>query len=396
VASTLRGSDRPLTDLYDVALLDLDGVVYVGPDAVPGVPGALSAARRAGMRLAFVTNNAARPPDVVARHLTDLGISAEPHEVVTSSQAAARYLADRLPRGARVLVVGTTGLVAALEEQGLVPVHDAESDPVAVVQGYSPDVDWRLLAEGAVAINRKLPWVATNVDPTVPSPRGPLPGNGSLVAALRCATGVKPVVTGKPDPTMHRESLLRTGAERPIVVGDRLDTDIEGANAVGCPSLLVFSGVTTPADLLRAPARLRPTYLAADAGGLLVAHEAPSAVEGGSRCGRWAARSDEDGLQLRCLQATVDSRGGGAGSAGGAGGGRSESGGGLARGLDEDLLDALRALCAAAWAGDDEGASVPRRLAVVTADGDDASRSAAQEAINRLRLDGEPTGTAAG
>src|SRR5204862_3450126 len=137
------------------------------------------------------------------------------------------------------------------------------------------------------AINRGVLWVATNADPTVPSPRGPLPGNGSLVAALRHATGAEPVVTGKPDPTMHRESLLRTGAKRPIVVGDRLDTDIEGANAVGCPSLLVLSGVTQPAELLRSRARLRPTYLARDVSGLLATHTEPTAVEGGSRCGRW-------------------------------------------------------------------------------------------------------------
>src|SRR3954454_12450514 len=308
VASTLRGSDRPRTEVDDVALLDLDGVVYIGPDAVSGVPRALASARQAGMRLAFVTNNAARPLEVVARHLTELGIRANPEEVVTSSQAAARYLAERLPGGARVLVVGTTGLEEALKEQGLVPVHDANGDLDAVAQGYSPELDWRSLAEGSIAINRGVLWVATNVDPTVPSPRVPLPGNGSLVAALRHATGAEPVVTGKPDPTMHRESLLRSGAERPIVVGDRLDTDIEGANAVGCPSLLVLSGVTTPADLLRAGAPLRPTYLAHDVAGLLTAHPEPVEVEGGSRCGRWEATAEADGLRLGRAPGRADGR----------------------------------------------------------------------------------------
>ena len=162
------------------------------------------------MRLAFVTNNAARPPHVVADHLNDLGIAARVGEIVTSAQAAARHLADRLPGGASVLVVGTTGLDEALRERGLNPVGSAEGQVDAVVQGYSPEMNWRLLAEGAIAINRGVPWVATNIDPTVPSPRGPLPGNGSLVAALRCATRRDPVVTGKPDPTMHRESVLRS------------------------------------------------------------------------------------------------------------------------------------------------------------------------------------------
>jgi glycerol 3-phosphatase-2 len=327
VPSSLRGSDRPLTELYDVALLDLDGVVYIGSDAVPGAPAVLGAARRAGMRLAFVTNNAARPPRVVARHLVDLGIQAEPEEIVTSSQAAARYLAEHLPARARVLVVGTTGLIEALDERGLTPVPDALGPVDAVVQGYSPDLSWRQLAEGAVAINRGVPWVATNVDPTVPSPRGPLPGNGSLVAALRHATGVEPFVTGKPQPAMHRESLLRSGAQRPIVVGDRLDTDIEGANTVGCPSLLVMSGVTAVPDLLAAPPERRPTYLGADVGALLEAHPEPVAEGALTICGTWEVRRAAEGLVL------------------------SRRSGDDAR----DGLDAVRALCAAVWS-DDESA----------------------------------------
>ena len=328
MTSSLRGTDRPLSQVYDVALLDLDGVVYVGPDAVPGAPDALARARSDGMRLAFVTNNAARPPSVVAAHLTELGIAADPAEVVTSSQAAARYLAERLPQGSHVLVVGTVGLVDALRERDLVPVDDADGPVDAVVQGFSPELNWRLLAEGSIALNRGVPWVATNADPTVPSPRGPLPGNGSLVATLRHATGREPVITGKPDPAMHRESLLRSGAERPLVVGDRLDTDIEGANAVGCASLLVLSGVTTPADLLRAAPKLRPTYLAAEVGGLLSPHPQPDVVEGGTRCGRWGVA--QNGRVLRLGADRTD--------------GAAPDG--------EDELDALRALCAAAWAAD--------------------------------------------
>jgi hypothetical protein len=230
-----------------------------------------------------------------------------------------------------VLVVGTVGLVDALRERRLIPVHSAEGPVDAVVQGYSPDLDWRLLAEGAVAINRGVPWVATNVDPTVPSPRGPLPGNGSLVAALRHATGKSPVVTGKPDPAMHRESLLRSGAERPIVVGDRLDTDIEGANAVGCASLLVLSGVTRARDLVEAPASLRPTYLADDVRGLLTAHPRPREVESGAECGNWQARWEDNELRLAARPGTGSPVG-------------------------DDRLDALRALCAAVW-GDDRAVS---------------------------------------
>jgi HAD superfamily hydrolase (TIGR01450 family) len=328
VPAVLRSCDQPLATYYDVALLDLDGVVYVGPDAVAGVPAALAEVRRAGMRLAYVTNNAARTPESVAEHLTSLGVAAEAGEVITSAQAAAHYLADRLPAGAPVLVVGTTGLFAALRERGLAPVESADEHPQAVVQGYSPDLNWHQLAEGAVAIRSGAKWIATNLDPTVPSPRGPLPGNGSMIAALRTATGVTPISTGKPDPTMHRESLERSGAQRPIVVGDRLDTDIEGATRVGCPSLLVLTGVTTPGDLLCAPPQLRPDYLGRDAGALLIPHAAPVRTEDGARCGAWQARliTGGDGYSLQLRRVDDDT-------------GRS----------GPDDLDPLRALCVAAW-----------------------------------------------
>jgi hypothetical protein len=233
-----------------------------------------------------------------------------------------------------VLVVGTVGLYEALAERGLRGVATADDDVHAVVQGYSPTLSWPQLAEGAVAIRRGIPWVATNADPTVPSPRGPLPGNGSLVAALVHATGRTPTVTGKPDPTMHRETVQRTGAHDPIVVGDRLDTDIEGANAAGCPSLLVLTGVTTPADLLVASPQHRPTYLAADLRGLLVPHPAPRLRDGVVECGGWAVRTDGGRLHVSRRSAGEDlDRSRGRGPEGGFGGD----------------VDALRALCLAAW-----------------------------------------------
>lgn len=357
VPSPLRGSEQPLTDDFDVALLDLDGVVYIGAQAVPGAPAALAEARRRGLRLGFVTNNAARTPATVAAHLTELGIPATPEEVITSAQAAARYLADRLPPGSLVLVIGTVGLEEALRERGLAPTFSADDPIAAVVQGYSPDLNWRLLAEGAVAINRGLPWVATNLDPTVPSPRGPLPGNGSLVAALRHATRSAPVVAaGKPDPTMHRESLLRSGAIRPIVVGDRLDTDIEGANAVGCPSLLVLSGVTTASELITAPPALRPTFLAWDVGGLLVEHPEPRFEAGSVRVRGWQAEVAAPGeiLRLEAVdgEAPVD--------------------------VIDDRLDALRALCAAWWS---EAGASGRAAPIIEAAGD-----AARDTLKALGL----------
>lgn len=313
----LEPAARPLARLYDVALLDLDGVVYVGPAAVPGARDHLLAAQAEGMRLAYVTNNASRTPDVVAEHLRSLGMPARDTDVVTSAQAAARVLADLVPDGSRVLVVGGAGLYAALTERSLVPVSSAEDDPVAVVQGFSPDIGWALLAEGAYALERGLPWVASNTDLTIPTPRGRAPGNGTLVEVLRRASGREPVVAGKPEPPMHAEAVARTAARRPLVVGDRLDTDIEGANRADVPSLLVLSGVTDAADVVLATEPFRPAYLAHDLGGLHAPHPDTATDADVAVCGGFHARVEAGEL--------------------------------LVSGDGADRLDAVRAACAAAW-----------------------------------------------
>ena len=170
-------------------------------------------------------------------------------------------LADRFPAGSPVLVVGGMGLRLAVRARGLRPVTTAADAPVAVVQGYAHDISYGLLAEAALALRAGAFYVASNADPTLPTPRGLQPGNGSLVQLLVTATERTPVVAGKPEPPLHAESVQRVGARRPVVVGDRLDTDIEGAVRGGADSLLVLTGVTGPADLLLAsspaPADLR-------------------------------------------------------------------------------------------------------------------------------------------
>jgi HAD superfamily hydrolase (TIGR01450 family) len=316
------GSAAPLSEVYDVALLDLDGVVYVGPDAVPGVPEALAAARAAGMRLGFVTNNAARTPDDVAEHLAALGVPASTDDVITSSQAAATVVSGLLGPGARILPVGGPGVAAALAAAGLVVVDRADDGPAAVVQGYGREVGWVQLAEAVVAVRNGARHVATNLDATIPSPRGPLPGNGAMVGVVSAITGQAPLVTGKPDPAMHAECVRRTGAQRPLVVGDRLDTDIEGASRAGAASLLVLSGVTDPGTLLAARPDHRPDLLSADAAGLLTAHPAVVADGQGRRCGRWTAGPAEADDVL-ILEADGPD--------------------------DGDGLDGLRALCVAHW-----------------------------------------------
>ncbi|MGY1399565.1 HAD hydrolase-like protein [Streptomyces coelicolor] len=318
-----EGSGQALSEAYDTALLDLDGVVYAGGNAIEHAVPSLAVAREGGMRLAYVTNNALRTPDAVAAHLTELGIPAEAGDVITSAQAVARLIADQVPQGSRVLVVGGEGLRVALRERGLEPVESADDEPVAVVQGYGgPELAWGRFAEASYAVARGLPWFASNTDLTIPSGRGIAPGNGAAVEVVRIATGAEPQVAGKPLPPMHRETILRTGAERPLVVGDRLDTDIEGAFNGGVDSLLVLTGVTDGAQLLAAPPQHRPTYVDADLRGLLTGQPEVVGDGGAFRCGGWTAA---------------------------AGAGRLELDG------DGAPVDGLRALCAAAWtaAGDE-------------------------------------------
>jgi len=284
-----EGSLEPLVARYDAALLDLDGVLYIGPHAVAGAAEAVAALREAGTRVAFVTNNASRTPEAVATQLTMLGIAAEAGDVVTSAQAAAGLVALAVAPGSAVLVVGGDGLDAAIRERGLRPVRSAADHPVAVVQGFSPDVGWRLLAEGTYAVRAGLPWVASNLDVTVPTERGLAPGNGALVRVIVLATGRHPVVAGKPESALHLEAVHRTAARCPLVVGDRLDTDIEGANRVGVASLLVLTGVTTPVDLVLAEPRSRPTYVAEDLRTGVVRPHPPvrRRPDGQWRCGGW-------------------------------------------------------------------------------------------------------------
>ena len=180
----LLTSDVPLCEAHDLVMLDLDGVVYVGADAVPGASDALELCVSHGARIAYLTNNAARPAGEVAQHLRDLGMPVhDDGEVVTSAQAVARMIAADLPSGSRVLVVGGPGLREPLEAAGLVCVDSAEDDPAAVVQGFHRDIGWRHLAEAAYAVAAGLPYYASNLDLSIPTPRGTAPGNGTLVRA---------------------------------------------------------------------------------------------------------------------------------------------------------------------------------------------------------------------
>lgn len=287
-----------LLALHDALLFDLDGTLMHGSTPIPAAADGVRSAREAGRAIVFATNNASRTPAQVVSHLAGVGVEAAADEVVTSPQIAAGLLAQRLPVGAEVLVIGGPSLAEEIRAAGLVPVDRDAPGVEAVVQGWAPQVGWEMLAEGAFAIAHGAAWMATNVDATLPTERGMAPGNGSLVAALRHATGAVPDVAGKPEPGMFRLAAERVGARSPLAVGDRLDTDVECAVRAGIDSLLVLTGVSTALDALHADPVRRPTWILPDLSSLAEPIQPAAFDERAARCGSVSASWDEGDVIL--------------------------------------------------------------------------------------------------
>jgi HAD superfamily hydrolase (TIGR01450 family) len=307
VSDLLLGSAGPLAEAFDLALVDLDGVAYAGHEPIAHAADGLAHAREVGMRLVFVTNNASREPSSVSEQLSGLDIPAVSDDVMTAAQACARLLGDHVAPGSRVLVVGGAGLVTAVSEAGYVVVTSADDQPAAVAQGFSPGLGWADLAEAAYAVAGGAVHVASNLDLSLPTARGFAPGNGSLVGAVVAATGVTPVSAGKPSPAMYAMAVERAGAERPLVIGDRLDTDLAGARAGGYPGLHVLTGVNSARDDVLAAPGERPHFIGADLRSLAQAHQAPVEGEDGWwTCGASSARVLDGRLELRVDPAELD------------------------------------------------------------------------------------------
>jgi glycerol 3-phosphatase-2 len=255
-------------DGVDLILADLDGVIYRGPDAIPHAVESINSAAES-VRIGYITNNASRTAASVAEHLTSLGLTVAAEDVVTSPQAAVRLLAGLVPAGSTVLVVGGEGLLSEVDKAGFVSTASALDSPAAVIQGFSPEVGWTHLAEASFALNTpgadgEVPWVATNTDWTIPVARGIAPGNGTLVSAVHSAVGRLPVVAGKPEVAIFEEAVRRFGGAKPLFIGDRLDTDILGANRAGMDSAFVLTGVDHAKQVLAADKHSRPTFLLDD------------------------------------------------------------------------------------------------------------------------------------
>lgn len=348
MTATLIGAPVPPAQAHDAALYDLDGVIYLGPEVVAHAVESVLAATAAGARPLYVTNNSSREPETIAAQISGYGLACAASEVVTSAQAVALLLEEILEPGATVLPVGGDGLRTAVRARGFSLVESAADRPDAVVQGFAADLGWRDLAEAAYAIGAGARHVATNLDGSIPNEHGIAPGNGALVRAVVEATGVQPVASGKPQPEIFRQAAERVGARAPIAIGDRLDTDLEGARSAGMPGMLVLTGVTTARDTVLAVPAQRPSLLATDLRGLHEVHPEPRHADGWWHCGDAGARVRDGRLELI---AGDDVRT-------------------LESGTAEISLDEWRALCVAAWAAADAAAGPePRSVPALTVSG---------------------------
>jgi HAD superfamily hydrolase (TIGR01450 family) len=272
---------KALLAQYDAVFADLDGVVYEGGKAIEHAVPALERVSELGLKLAFVTNNSSRKPATIADQLAGYGLKVSEDQVVSSGQTGVELLSTLIPAGSKVLVVGGEGLRTYTQAAGFTLVEDSTENPAAVIQGFSPDVGWKQLSEAAFSIQNDAKWVATNQDWTIPQERGIAPGNGTLVSAVHTAVGQLPLVAGKPEVAIFNTAIRRTSAQRPLFVGDRIDTDILGANRSGIDSLLVLTGISQAKELLSVKADSQPKFVVADLRELHLPYEQPKQTKYG-------------------------------------------------------------------------------------------------------------------
>ena len=270
-----------LIDQFDSVLFDLDGVVYLGSQAVPHAVASINQLQDEGFVVGYVTNNSSRKPETIAEQLNGFGLKVEPSQVIGSARAGAKMLAERIPKGSKVLVVGGEGLRFEVEQLGFDLVSSSADNPAAVIQGFSPDVGWVDLAEAAFAIQRGAIWLATNQDWTIPREGGIAPGNGTLVSAVHTAVGILPDFAGKPFAPIYQSAIDQLQISKPLFVGDRLDTDIRGANNFGMASACVMTGVASRRELIGARAEDRPGFIFQDLRDLLVEYQSPKVTKRG-------------------------------------------------------------------------------------------------------------------
>lgn len=271
---------------FQTLLLDLDGVIYEGANAIVDAVDSINNIRSSGIPVGYVTNNSSRKPETIAEQLRGFGIELSAKDVISSAQAGVELMATLIDKGSRVLVVGGDGLKSRVQEAGFEVVSSSDERPAAVIQGFAPEVGWKDLAEASYSIQAGAKWVATNQDWTIPREKGIAPGNGTLVSAVHTAVGQLPLVAGKPERAIFETAMREFQAESAIYVGDRLDTDVVGANKAGLGSGLVMTGVTTRKELLAAKPDSRPGYILGTLKDLLGDYRAPTKTKRGYKLGQ--------------------------------------------------------------------------------------------------------------
>jgi 4-nitrophenyl phosphatase len=242
-------------------ILDMDGVLWRDQQPIGDLPSIFRRIESLGLNVTLATNNATRSTDQFVEKLEGFGVRLEPWQIITSAQATVFYLRQAFPPGGEVYVVGEIGLVHTLEAAGY--VHGSDN-PLAVIVGLDRSINYEKLCKASLLIRSGIPFIATNTDPTLPTPEGLVPGAGAIVGAIRIASGVDPVIIGKPSPMLYTLAIerMRLSPHEVLVVGDRLDTDIFGAHKIGCRTALVLSGATSSEIALAA--QPQPDIIAED------------------------------------------------------------------------------------------------------------------------------------
>ncbi len=286
VAEDLVVADKKIWGQYDLLLADLDGVIYEGSIAIRNAVESINQIAAQNINVGYVTNNSSRKPETIVEQLLSLGLTATPEDIISSGQTAVELLQTKISAGAKVLVVGGEGLRARVLSGGFEVVVSSDDKPEAVIQGFSPDVSWKDLAEASYSIQNGAVWVATNNDWTLPQEKGLAPGNGTLVGAVHTAVGQLPIVAGKPEPAIFQTAINLFKPNKALFVGDRLDTDILGANRAKISSVLVLTGVSTRKDVLAASTDERPDYIISSLNELLEDYKEPRQTKRGWSCGK--------------------------------------------------------------------------------------------------------------
>ena len=269
---------------YDVVLCDLDGVIYEGTHSIKDAPETINKLLSSSIPVGYVTNNSSRKPETIAEQLAGFGIQTSADNVIGSAKTGVEILSTLIPAGAKVFVVGGEGLRSRVVEAGFELVTSSDDKPAGVIQGFDPSVAWTDLAEASYSIANGAKWVATNQDWTIPREKGIAPGNGTLVSAVHTAVGQLPIFAGKPEPAIYKTAVEHFGAKQALFVGDRIDTDIRGANRAGIDSVLVMTGISTRKEVLGVKKEDRPTFIIGTMAELLRDYDLPKKTKRGFAC----------------------------------------------------------------------------------------------------------------